>query len=63
MENMGETIESLRAAGCRDDVIVMVGGAAVSQEFATTIGADGFAMDAGGAARLAKKLVMDRVKP
>jgi 5-methyltetrahydrofolate--homocysteine methyltransferase len=35
----------------------MVGGAPVTQAFAQEIGADGFAPDAGSAARLAKELI------
>ncbi|MFV0438010.1 MAG: cobalamin-binding protein, partial [Desulfopila sp.] len=34
----------------------MVGGAPVTEEFATQIGADGYAPDAGSAAATAKKL-------
>lgn len=36
---------------------VLVGGAPVTQEFATEIGADGYAQDAGSAAVLAKELI------
>ncbi len=49
-------IEALRAAGLRDRVKVMVGGAPVSQQWADDIGADGFAEDAVGAVDLAVKL-------
>jgi len=62
MGKMEEVIKDLKAAGCRKDIIVMVGGAPVNQEFASKIGADGFAPDAGGAARLARKLAKERVK-
>jgi 5-methyltetrahydrofolate--homocysteine methyltransferase len=37
----------------------MVGGAAVTKEFAETIGADGWAPDAGSAVILAKRLVAE----
>jgi 5-methyltetrahydrofolate--homocysteine methyltransferase len=57
MPAMGKTIEALKAAGVRDQVKVMVGGAPISQEFANQIGADGFAADAGSAARMAKSLL------
>ncbi len=39
-------IEALEAAGLRDKVKVMVGGAPVTEEWANSIGADGFAPDA-----------------
>lgn len=52
-----EVIEALTAAGLRDQVRVMVGGAPVSQEWAEDIGADGYAEDAIGAVELAKRLL------
>ncbi len=57
MSNMGVTIESLKAAGLRDKVKVMIGGAPVTQDFATQIGADGFAPDASSATRVARELL------
>ena len=53
---MRDTIELFNRDGLRDQVKIMVGGAPVTQEFATQIGADGFAPDAASAARLARKL-------
>jgi corrinoid protein of di/trimethylamine methyltransferase len=50
-------IEALRAAGLRDRVKVMVGGAPVSRQWADEIGADGYAEDAIGAVHLATRLV------
>jgi len=41
----------------REQVKVIVGGAPVSQEWAETIGADGYAEDAVGAIELAKHLL------
>ena len=52
-----KVIESLRAQGLRDGVKIMVGGGALTQEFADTIGADGYDPTAPGAAKLARKLV------
>jgi 5-methyltetrahydrofolate--homocysteine methyltransferase len=52
-----EVIEALKAAGLRERVRVMVGGAPVSQEWAEAIGADGYAEDAVGAVELAKRLL------
>jgi 5-methyltetrahydrofolate--homocysteine methyltransferase len=51
------TIEALKEAGVRQQVKVMVGGAPITQEFADKVGADGFAPDAGSAARHAKALL------
>src|SRR6187200_784534 len=50
-------IEALEKAGLRDDVIVMVGGAPVTQEYADVVGADGYAPDASSAVKKAKELV------
>ena len=54
---MGRTIDALREAALRDKLIIMVGGAPVTSEYAASIGADGFAEDAAGAARKAKELL------
>ena len=51
------TIEALEAAGVREQVLVLVGGAPVNEEWAEHIGADGYAEDAIEAVELAKKLV------
>jgi methylmalonyl-CoA mutase cobalamin-binding domain/chain len=50
-------INALEKAGIRGDVIVMVGGAPVTQEYADAVGADGYAADASTAVRLAKALI------
>ncbi|CAB4333848.1 MAG: cobalamin-binding protein [Actinobacteria bacterium] len=50
-------IHELNKAGLRDDVIVMVGGAPVTQEYADVVGADGYAADASTAVRRAKDLI------
>ncbi|MBU8848976.1 MAG: corrinoid protein [Desulfobacterales bacterium] len=57
MPMMKQTVDAIVEAGLRDQVKVMVGGAPVTQAFADEIGADGFAPDAGSAARFAKTLV------
>ncbi|SMC23055.1 5-methyltetrahydrofolate--homocysteine methyltransferase [Desulfacinum hydrothermale DSM 13146] len=57
MPMMQETIAALEAEGLRHKVKVMVGGAPVTQDFAASIHADGYAPDAGSAAKLAKTLV------
>lgn len=56
MRMMGETIDSLGQAGLRHKVKVLVGGAAVSQDFADEIGADGYGSDGFHAVRLVEEL-------
>jgi methylmalonyl-CoA mutase cobalamin-binding domain/chain len=53
-------INALQKSGLRDEVIVMVGGAPVTQEYADAVGADGYAADASTAVRLAKTLIEQR---
>jgi methylmalonyl-CoA mutase cobalamin-binding domain/chain len=53
-------INSIEKAGLRDQVIVMVGGAPVTQEYADVVGADGYAADASTAVRMAKDLIERR---
>jgi methylmalonyl-CoA mutase cobalamin-binding domain/chain len=50
-------INALEKAGLRDKVIVMVGGAPVTQEYADAVGADAYAADASTAVRRAKELI------
>ncbi|MEJ2263936.1 MAG: corrinoid protein [Anaerolineales bacterium] len=57
MRTMEHTIKALEEAGVRQRVKVMVGGAPVTQSFATQIGADGYASNAAAAAEMAKKFV------
>lgn len=58
MPAMKSTIEALKAAGIRERVKVMVGGAPITQDFASMIGADGFSPDASRAVATAKALVL-----
>lgn len=57
MSKMAETVSSLKAAGLRDRVKLMVGGAPVTQPFADHIGADAYARDAVEAVAKAKTLI------
>lgn len=57
MPAMKATVAALKACGV-NRFKVLVGGAPVTQEFATEIGADAYAPDAGSAAVMAKKMVM-----
>lgn len=54
---MGEVITLLKEMGIRDQVKVIVGGAAVTEEFAKSIGADGYASEAVSAAQWAKQMM------
>ena len=53
-------INALQKAGLREQVIVMVGGAPVTQQYADAVGADGYAADASAAVKRAKELLQQR---
>jgi len=53
-------INAIEKAGIRDKVIVMVGGAPVTQEYADAVGADGYSADASSAVKKAKQLIEQR---
>ena len=53
-------MNALQKAGLREAVIVMVGGAPVTQEYADVVGADGYAADASAAVVRAKELLHRR---
>ena len=57
MVNMAEVIKALKAAGLRDKVKVMIGGAPITQNYADQIGADGYSPDAASAVDKAKTFV------
>jgi corrinoid protein of di/trimethylamine methyltransferase len=57
MVKQREVIEELEKEGLRSRVKVMVGGAPVTRDWVTTIGADGYSEDAIGAVSLAKRLL------
>ena len=54
MQAMTDAVKAIRDSGLEGFKII-VGGAPISQEFADEIGADGYAIDAGAGAILAKK--------
>jgi len=54
---MRDTINSLQEAGLRSAVKVIVGGAPVTQEFADSIGADGYAPDGASAVLKVRELI------
>lgn len=56
-KELAKVIDALREAGMRDSVKVVVGGGAVTNEYAQEIGADGFGKDAERGVRVVKKLL------
>ena len=57
LPNVVETIAFLRKSGVVENCKILVGGAPVTEKFASDAGADGYAADAGLAIQLAKKLL------
>jgi 5-methyltetrahydrofolate--homocysteine methyltransferase len=57
MPSMKATVEALNESGLHGKIKVMIGGAPVTQKYADEIGADGYARDAAGAARLVAQLI------
>jgi len=57
MREIERNIAAIEAAGLRDGVKIMVGGAPVDQEYADRVGADGYAPDANSATRVTKQLL------
>ena len=57
MPNMGRTIEFFEDNGVREEFMMIVGGAPVTQEFSEDMGADGYGKDAIDCVDLAKSLV------
>ncbi|NDV64736.1 cobalamin-binding protein [Bacteroides sp. 224] len=57
MGYMEVVIEALKAAGIREQVKVMVGGAPVNEDYARQIGADGYSDNANSAIAKAKELL------
>lgn len=57
MPSMKTTIEALKSAGVRDQVKVMIGGAPVTPEYASEIGADGYSDNASSAVSKARELI------
>jgi len=55
MVGMGDVVTAVRATG--RPVVVIVGGAPVTDEFARSIGADGYAPDAATAVTVARALL------
>lgn len=56
MMGQKEIIDALKEAGLREKVVVMVGGAPITQQFADEIGADYYTLDAASAAQVARSV-------
>jgi len=50
-------IEAIQEAGLRDQIKIFVGGAPVTQEYADSVGADGYATDANSLVRAVKEIL------
>ena len=57
MPMMKEVVEAAKAAGIRDKVKIVIGGAPITQKYADEIGADGYSPDAASAVDLVKGLI------
>jgi len=57
MHSMEDTILSLKKAGLKERVKILLGGAPITLEFANSIGADGFGVDAVEGVKKAKELL------
>jgi 5-methyltetrahydrofolate--homocysteine methyltransferase len=57
MQMMKQTIDAFESAGLREQVKIIVGGAPVTEAYASQIGADGFSPDASRAVTVAKSVL------
>jgi 5-methyltetrahydrofolate--homocysteine methyltransferase len=57
MTGMKDVVKALGEAGVRDRCQIMIGGAPVTQQFANSIGADGYGANASAAVALARSIV------
>ena len=57
MPNMKTTIDAIVAAGLREQIKILIGGAPVNQQYADQIGADGYSDTANEAVALLRKLM------
>jgi 5-methyltetrahydrofolate--homocysteine methyltransferase len=56
MSSMKAVVEAISAAGLNSKAKVIIGGAPITERFASEIGADGYSANASGAVALARKL-------
>ena len=57
MPYMKVVVDTLKAKGIRDELIVMVGGAPLNEEFGKAVGADAYCRDAAVAVETARELI------
>ena len=57
MPYMKVVVDTLKAMGIRDELIVMVGGAPLNEEFGKAVGADAYCRDAAVAVETARELI------
>jgi 5-methyltetrahydrofolate--homocysteine methyltransferase len=57
MTNMQATIDAIGEAGLRQQARIIIGGAPITKTYADEIGADGYAVDASSAVRLAREVL------
>ena len=57
MPSMKSVVDAVAQAGLKGKILTMIGGAPVTHNYATEIGADGYAPDAASAVDVAKKLM------
>jgi 5-methyltetrahydrofolate--homocysteine methyltransferase len=57
MTGMKDVVDIVKERGLQDSIKVIVGGAPLSKEFATEIGADAYGYDAGNAVEIVKELM------
>jgi corrinoid protein of di/trimethylamine methyltransferase len=60
MTGMKDVVQALRESGVGDRCRIMIGGAPVTQQFANSIGADGYSANASAAVDLARSIVSSR---
>ena len=60
MPYMKVVIDTMKEQGIRDDLIIMVGGAPLNEEFGQAVGADAYCRDAAMAVETAQKLIGEK---
>jgi methanogenic corrinoid protein MtbC1 len=60
MQEMKNIVEAFKEAGCRDEVVILIGGAPISESFKQSIGADIYTPDAASAAAECKAAILAR---
>lgn len=60
MVQINQTIKEIKKSGLRDDVLILIGGAPVTSNYAKNVGADYFALDAGTAADIVHTYLLEK---